>query len=45
MTNYYIAGCIEPQKSTPTFDYINMGVAMINLKKWREDQLDSKLIE
>ena len=28
LDNYYIAGCLEPQKSTETFTYINMGVAM-----------------
>ena len=44
LTNYYIAGCIEPIKSTPTSTYINMGVAMMNLKKWREDGLDEKLL-
>ena len=25
-------------------DYINMGMAMINLKKWREDHMDDKII-
>ena len=44
LTNYYIAGCIEPLKSTPKSTYINMGVAMMNLKKWREDGLDEKLL-
>ena len=44
MDDYYIAGCTEFQKSTPDFTYINMGVAMINLKKWREDGLDKKLV-
>ena len=44
MDNYYIAGCTEFQKTTPNFTYINMGVAMINLKKWREDKLDEKLV-
>lgn len=45
MDNYYIAGCTEMHKSTKTFTYINMGVAMINLKKWREDGLDKRLVE
>ena len=45
MDDYYIAGCTEFQKSTPDFTYINMGVAMINLKKWREDGLDKKLVK
>lgn len=45
LDNYYIAGCLEPQKSTETSTYINMGVAMLNLKKWREDSLDEKLIQ
>lgn len=45
MDDYYIAGCTEFQKTTPNFTYINMGVAMINLKKWREDELDKRLIQ
>ena len=45
LDNYYIAGCLEPHKSKPNFTYINMGVAMLNLKKWREDELDQKLVE
>ena len=45
INNYYIAGCIEPSKSTPTFDYINMGIAMINLDAWRKNGIDDKLIE
>ena len=45
MEDYYIAGCTEFQKSTPELTYINMGVAMINLKKWREDGLDKRLIQ
>ncbi len=43
MKNYYIAGCIEPKKSTPNFNYINMGVAMINLRAWRENHIDDQL--
>lgn len=45
MKDYYIAGCIEPKKSTPTFHYINMGVAMINLQAWRENKIDDRLID
>lgn len=45
LNNYYIAGCLEPYKSKPNFTYINMGVAMINLKKWRKDGLDQKLVQ
>lgn len=45
MDDYYIAACVEPKKSTPTFTYVNMGVAMLNLKKWREDRLDERLIK
>ena len=45
MTDYYIAGCLEPKKSGPDFTYINMGVAMLNLAKWREDGLDEKLVQ
>jgi len=44
LDNYYIAGCLEPNKSTPNSTYINMGVAMLNLKKWREDGLDTLLV-
>ena len=44
LNDYYIAGCLEPAKSTETSTYINMGVAMLNLNKWREDKLDEKLI-
>ena len=44
LDDYYIAGCLEPAKSTETNTYINMGVAMLNLNKWREDKLDEKLI-
>ena len=44
LTDYYIAGCLEPKKSTDINTYINMGVAMLNLKKWREDGLDVILL-
>ena len=45
LNDYYIAGCTEFQKSKPNFTYINMGVAMINLGKWRKDKLDEKLVK
>ena len=45
LDNYYIAGCTEFEKNKPDFTYINMGVAMINLKKWREDGLAEKLVQ
>ena len=44
LTDYYIAGCPEYEKSNDEFTYINMGVAMINLKKWREDHMDDLLL-
>jgi len=44
LSNNYIAACKEPNKSTSNFTYINMGVAMLNLEKWREDGLDDKLL-
>ena len=43
--NYYLAGCAEPKKTRNNFLYINMGLALINLKKMREDKIDDKLIE
>ena len=45
MSNYYIAGCTEPIKTKSNFTYINMGVAMINLKAWRENGIDEKLVQ
>ena len=45
LNDYYIAGCTEYEKTTPNFTYINMGVAMMNLKKWREDGLAEKLVQ
>ena len=44
LTDYYIAGCPEYKKTTELFTYINMGLAMINLKKWREDGKDDELL-
>ena len=45
LTDYYLAGCLEKHKSTEERTYINMGVAMLNLKKWREDHLDERLLD
>lgn len=44
LTNYYIAGAIEPKKSTENYMYINAGVMLINLKKLREDKKDDEII-
>ena len=44
LTDYYLAGCGEPKQSKNNFTYINMGVAMINLKKLREDGVEEKFI-
>lgn len=43
LTNYYVAGVLEPKKSTEHV-YINNGVLLYNLKKIREDGLDDKII-
>ena len=44
ITNYYIAGVLEPKKSI--YDvYVNNGVLLYNLKKIREDKIDDKIIE
>lgn len=42
--NYYIAGCSEYRKTTKNFIYINMGLALMNLKKIREDKIDNLLV-
>ena len=44
LTDYYLAGVPEYKKSTDTFSYINMGVAMLNLAKWRADGKDEELL-
>lgn len=45
LDDYYLAATKEEQLSKDeNRDYINMGVAMINLKKWREDHIDDKII-
>ena len=44
LDNYYLAGVPEYLKSSSNFNYINMGVALLNLKKIREDKIDDELI-
>ena len=44
MTDYYFAGTTEPQYTKGNTVYINMGVAMLNLKKLREDHMDDQLL-
>lgn len=44
LTDYYLAGCPEYKKSNSVFTYINMGIAMLNLKKMREDHKDDELL-
>ena len=45
MSEYYVAGCAEPQFSNANVTYINMGVAMLNLQKMREDHMDDLLLQ
>lgn len=46
LTNYYLAGVKEIITSKMyDFAYINMGVAMMNLKKIRDDGIDDKMID
>lgn len=44
LDNYYLAGCAEFKKSAPKHIYVNMGLAMLNLKKFRDDNMDDKLL-
>ena len=45
LDDYYLAATREEELSKQEHrDYINMGLAMINLKKWREDGMDDKII-
>lgn len=44
ISDYYVAGVIEPNKSRDGRKYINAGVHLQNLKKWREDGLADRLI-
>ena len=45
LTNYYIAAVEEQELSAQEGSYFNMGVAMLNLKKIREDKKDDEMIE
>ena len=42
--NYYFAAAKEPIRSTEDKLYTNIGVTLFNLKKFREDKLDDKII-
>ena len=44
LTDYYLAAVEEQELSQKEGSYINMGVAMLNLKKIREDKKDDELI-
>ena len=44
LTDYYLAGCPEYKKTTNNHIYINMGLAMLNLKKFRDDGMDDQLL-
>ena len=44
VSNYYIAAVEEPKKTYDNFTYINIGVALFNLKKLREDKKDDEII-
>ena len=44
LDDYYLAAVREPEKSTKNTLYINMGVALLNLKKLRDDKKDDEII-
>lgn len=44
LDDYYLAGVTEPNKKGFPQPYINFGVAMLNLKRLREDGIDDKII-
>lgn len=44
LTNYYLAGVPEPGKSKQNAPYVNNGVALYNLKKFRDDHMDDEII-
>lgn len=44
LSDYYMAGVIEPAKAKE-YQYINLGVVMMNLDKFRADQMDTKAIK
>jgi lipopolysaccharide biosynthesis glycosyltransferase len=45
LKNYYIAAVEERLLSEKEGSYFNMGVAMLNLKKIRDDKKDDELID
>lgn len=45
LTNYYLAAVPEPCKCKDNFTSINMGVALINLKKIRDNHKDDEIIK
>ena len=45
LTDYYLAAVEEKQLSLIEGSYFNMGVAMLNLKKIREDKKDDEMIK
>ena len=45
LTDYYLAAVEERKLSQQEGSYINMGVAMLNLKKIREDKKDDEMID
>lgn len=45
LTNYYLAGVEQVELSKKQGSYINMGVAMFNLNKIRNDHKDDELIQ
>lgn len=45
LSDYYLAAGREPCKSRQDFLAINMGVALLNLKKLRDDHKDDEIIE
>ena len=47
MSDYYLAGVIEPQRQHSAKDpiYINFGVVIMNLAKIRQDHIDDAVIE
>ena len=44
LDGYYLAGAKEKKKSNSNRTYINTGVLLFNLKKWREDGMDDIVI-
>lgn len=55
ISNYTVAGVVDTQSFSPTifeklhydrkYSYINAGVLLINLKAWREQDIQAKLLE